>query len=255
MAALPSGQPPVDLIYNLLADIPTTDDSGDPLSLGKSRQALVVCFLTPPPSAFTKELEALWHSLNLRLDALQGVIQGSHHPSPPSAPVPTPLTTAPVSKPRAKKPSAQLPTPAPAKAIPASAPTPTPATRPTPPLFASVAKTPAWPSLVVSLRPPVAGHLATLSATRWTAKNNLVITAGPDTTVHHLTSASHLISDCLVTFLSTDQSPLPVQTSDNCKWARLLVNGIPTGASPTRGPYSPLNSMQPSWWTTPPTEA
>ncbi|KAH9026127.1 hypothetical protein EDB85DRAFT_1893543 [Lactarius pseudohatsudake] len=73
-------------------------------------------------------------------------------------------------------------------------------------------------------------------------KNNLVVTAGPDMTVHHLTSASHLISECLVTFLSADHSPLPVQglqARDNCKWARLLINGIPNGASPTCGPYSP----------------
>ncbi|KAH9017408.1 hypothetical protein EDB85DRAFT_2155196 [Lactarius pseudohatsudake] len=82
------------------------------------------------------------------------------------------------------------------------------------------------------------GLLATLSATQWTAKNNLVITTGPAMMVRHLTSTSHLISNYLVTFLSTSQSPLPVQTRDNCKWACLLVNGIPIGASPTCGPYS-----------------
>ncbi|KAH9012453.1 hypothetical protein EDB85DRAFT_1900376 [Lactarius pseudohatsudake] len=185
-------------------------------------------------------------------------------PLPPCLPFPPlPLFQSPVPR----KPHAQPPTPAPAKVLPAPAPTPTPASHPTPPppTFASMAKIPARPSLVVSLRPPVAGashppavrrsprrwsvtstpssasegHLATLSAARWTAKNNLVVTAGPDTMAHHLTSASHLISKSLATFLSADHSPLPVQTRDNCKWARLLVNGIPTGASPTRGPYSP----------------
>ncbi|KAH9007868.1 hypothetical protein EDB84DRAFT_1572496 [Lactarius hengduanensis] len=205
-------------------------------------------------------------------------VEMAHPPAPapvpppapaPDAPVPAPPTTPPVLKPRAKKPRAQPPTPVPAKASPAPVPTPAPASRPTPPLskpsFASMAKVPARPSLVVSLRPPVAGashppavrrspqeivghlnavlasedHQVTLSAARWTAKNNLVVTAGPDTTAHHLTSASHLISDCLATFLSADQSPLPVQTRENCKWARLLVNGIPTGVSLTRGPYSP----------------
>ncbi|KAH9162195.1 hypothetical protein EDB89DRAFT_1913383 [Lactarius sanguifluus] len=196
------------------------------------------------------------------------------------APVPAVPTPAPVSKPRAKKPHAQPPTPAPtvvkpapvqpAKVKPAPAPTPAPVTRPTPPpaskpSFASMAKTPARPSLVVSLRPPVAGatipqavrrspqeivghlntvlssegHQVTLSAARWTAKNNLVVTAGPDTTAHHLASSSHLISDCLATYLSADQSPLPVQARENCKWARLLINGIPTGVSLTRGPYTP----------------
>ncbi|KAH9168134.1 hypothetical protein EDB89DRAFT_2074262 [Lactarius sanguifluus] len=196
-----------------------------------------------------------------------------------AAPVPAVPAPAPVSQPRARKPRAQPPTPAPAKVAPApvtlakvkpaSAPTPAPVTRPTPPpaikpSFASMAKTPARPSLVVSLRPPVAGapppsavrrspqelvehlnavlssegHQVTLSAARWTAKNNLVVTAGPDTTAHHLASASHSISDCLAVYLSADQSPLPVQARENCKWARLLINGIPTGVSLTRGPYT-----------------
>ncbi|KAH9013638.1 hypothetical protein EDB83DRAFT_2529548 [Lactarius deliciosus] len=291
MPARPSGQSEVDVIYDLLADLPTVDDNGDPLSPGKFRQALVgalseICpalnnrsptavmhlafGITPraPPSAFIQEIEALRDSLNLRLDALQGAIEGIPHPPLPSAPVPAPPTTTPVSKPRAQKPHAQPPTPAPTRTKSASAPTPTPASHPKPPpppSFASVAKTPARPSLVVSLRPPVVGtshppavrrspqevvshlnailasegHLATLSAARWTVKNNLVVTAGPDTTAHHLTSASHLISDSLATFLSANQSPLPVLTRDNCKWARLLVNGIPTGVTTTRGPYSP----------------
>ncbi|KAH9004640.1 hypothetical protein EDB86DRAFT_3200382 [Lactarius hatsudake] len=188
----------------------------------------------------------------------------------PEPPAPAPAPT-PVSKPRAKKPRAQPPTPAPATVpsgpvrapAPPTRPTPPPATKP--PSFASVAKTPARPSLVVSLQSPVAGgpkplavrrgpqelvahlntvlasegHAVTLSAARWTAKNNLVVTAGPDTTAHHLTAASHLISDSLATFLSADNSPLPVQTRENCKWARLMINGIPTGASLTRGPYTP----------------
>ncbi|KAH8999608.1 hypothetical protein EDB86DRAFT_2828229 [Lactarius hatsudake] len=192
------------------------------------------------------------------------------------APVPAPAP-APVSKPRAKKPRAQPPTPAPATVSSGPAHTPAPPTHPTPsparptpspapkPSFASMAKSPARPSLVVSLQSAVAGgpkplavcrgpqelvahlnavlasegHSVTLSAARWTAKNNLVVTAGPDTTAHHLTSASHLISDSLVTFLSADNSPLPVQTRENCKWARLMINGIPTGASLTHGPYTP----------------
>ncbi|KAH8978112.1 hypothetical protein EDB86DRAFT_3155437 [Lactarius hatsudake] len=189
-------------------------------------------------------------------------------PEPPApAPVPPPP---PVSKPRAKKPRAQPPAPAPAMVPSGPVRTPAPPARPTPPpapkpSFASMAKTPARPSLVVSLQTPEAGgpkplavrrgpqelvahlnavlasegHAVTLSAAQWTAKNNLVVTAGPDTTAHHLAAASHLISDSLATFLSADNSPLPVQTRENCKWARLMINGIPTGASLTRGPYTP----------------
>ncbi|KAH9008881.1 hypothetical protein EDB84DRAFT_1446652 [Lactarius hengduanensis] len=84
------------------------------------------------------------------------------------------------------------------------------------------------------------GYLATLSAARWTVKNNLVVTCWTrhDGAPSHLRLPPHLR-------IPRDSSsppttlPLPVQTRDNCKWARLLVNGIPTGASPTRGPYSP----------------
>ncbi|KAH9169028.1 hypothetical protein EDB89DRAFT_2073447 [Lactarius sanguifluus] len=192
----------------------------------------------------------------------------------PAVPAPAPVSKPRAKKPRAQPP---MPAPAkvapapvtPAKVKPAPAPTPAPASRPMPPsppkpTFASMAKSPACPSLVVSLCPPVAGspppaavrrspqelvehlnavlssegHAVTLSAARWTAKNNLVVTAGPDTTAHHLASASHSISDCLAVYLSADQSPLPVQARENCKWARLLINGIPTGVSLTRGPYT-----------------
>src|SRR6266702_5962852 len=118
----------------------------------------------------------------------------------------------------AKKPSAQ-PTPKPC-AQPLTAPAPTPVSRPAPPSFASVAKAPARPLLVVALRPSLSGgyvplairrspqevvthlnaelvdspHPVTLSAARWTAKNNLVVTAGPDTSAYQLMQASHLIS-------------------------------------------------------------
>ncbi|KAH9030054.1 hypothetical protein EDB85DRAFT_1891786 [Lactarius pseudohatsudake] len=261
MTADPPGWSEVDLIYDLLVDLPTVNDDGYSLTISQFRQALVLALSEPlpalgntsplttlglypmrslhhsPPSAFTEELEALWDSLNLCLDALHGAIEGIRASPLPSAPVPAPPTQPPASKPCAQKPRAL-------------APIPTPASHPPPPTFASLAKTPAWPSLVVSLRLlEVVGHLntvlaseehlVTLSAAWWTAKNNLVVTAGPDTLAHHLTATSHLISDSLATFLSADQSPLPVQARENCKWARLLVNGIPTRASNTCVPYSP----------------
>ncbi len=167
-----------------------------------------------------------------------------------------------------KKPSAQ-PTSKP-RAQPPTTPTPTPASRSAPPSFASVVKTPAHPSLVVALRPSAPGadvplavrqnpqevvthlnteladspHPVALSAAWWTVKNNLVVTAGPDTSVHQLMQASHLISDVLSTFLSHDSSPLPVTSRENVKWSRLLINGIPTGASSSRRPYSPSECLQ-----------
>jgi len=87
-------------------------------------------------------------------------------------------------------------------------------------------------------------HPVSLSAARWTAKQNLVVTAGPDTSAHQLTQASHFISDVLLTFLSHDSSPLPVTTRENVKWSRLLINGIPTGVSSSRGPFSSSECLQ-----------
>ncbi|KAH9024995.1 hypothetical protein EDB83DRAFT_2527030 [Lactarius deliciosus] len=144
MPACPPGQSEVDVIYDLLADLPTVDDRGDPLSPGKFQQVLVGALselapalndrsplaimgltlgITPhsPPSAFTKELEALQESPDLHFAALERAIIGISHPPLPSAPVPAPPTITPASKPHA-----QPPTPAPAQTKSAPAPTPTP---------------------------------------------------------------------------------------------------------------------------------
>ncbi len=168
----------------------------------------------------------------------------------------------------ATKPSAQ-PTPKP-HAQPPTAPAPIPASCPAPPSFASVVKAPVRPSLVMALRTSVSGgdiplairrspqeivtnlnaelidahHPITLSAAWWTAKNNLVVTARPNTSVYQLMQNSHIISDTLSIFLSHDSSPLPVTTRENVKWSRLLINGIPTRVSSSRGPYSPSECQQ-----------
>ncbi|KAF8260297.1 hypothetical protein EI94DRAFT_1811889 [Lactarius quietus] len=82
-------------------------------------------------------------------------------------------------------------------------------------------------------------HQVTLSAARWTAKNNLVLTAGPDTTAHHLNTASHFIITSLSPFLSSSPTPVPISSCENVCWSRISINGIPTGASHTCVPYSP----------------
>ncbi|KAH9051442.1 hypothetical protein EDB87DRAFT_1582568 [Lactarius vividus] len=138
-------------------------------------------------------------------------------PPPPPAPAAAPATTpVPASTPHAKKqPHAKTPTPAAAPS--AKAPIPTPPAKPTPPphsSFASAVKLPARPSLVVTPLPCCrelvthlnsvlleGGHAVTLSAARWTAKANLVLTTGPDTTAHHLNTASHTISEALAVYL------------------------------------------------------
>ena len=216
----------------------------------------------PPtaPSLPQEELQLLHTSFDLAFALLAGQVRelaakvNSSGPPPKAATAKNP-SARPTSKPRAQPPTA---------------PAPTPASHPAPPSFASVAKTPVQPSLVVALRTSTSGgdvplaihrspqevvvhlnteladasHPVTLSAARWTVKNNLMVTAGPDTSAYQPTQASHLIFESLSTFLSHDSSPLPVTTRDNVKWSRLLINGIPTRASSTRGPYSPSECLQ-----------
>ncbi|KAF8267268.1 hypothetical protein EI94DRAFT_1801884 [Lactarius quietus] len=143
---------------------------------------------------------------------------------------------------------------------------PAPTNPPSCPSFASAAWAPARPSLVIKQtatftpdgdsiivvkRSPqeIISHLnaaltpsphqVTLSAVRWT-RASLVVTAGPDTTAHHLNAASRFISDTLAPFLSAHPSaPLPISSRENVRWSRLLINGIPTGVTDTCGAYNP----------------
>ncbi len=215
----------------------------------------------PPtaPSLPQEELRLLRTSFDSAFASLAGQVKELAAKVNGSGPPPKAAT--------AKKPSAQ-PTSKP-HAQPPAAPAPTPASCPAP-SFASVVKAPARPSLVVALCPSVPGadvplavrqtpqevvnhlnaeladspHPVALSAAQWTVKNNLVVTAGPDTSAHQLMQASHLISDALSTFLSHDSSPLPITSCENVKWSWLLINGIPTGASSSCGPYSPSECLQ-----------
>ncbi|KAH9039241.1 hypothetical protein EDB85DRAFT_2141181 [Lactarius pseudohatsudake] len=130
---------------------------------------------------------------------------------------------------------------------PVQAPKPTPST----PSYASAARKPVRPSLIVSkkLTPEAMQPLASarhgcpevsLSAARWTKNNNLVVVAGPDTTAHQLNSSSHFISNTLSTFLShTPSDPLPVSAKENVRWSCLLINNLPTRVTATCGAYSP----------------
>ncbi|KAH9018308.1 hypothetical protein EDB85DRAFT_2154571 [Lactarius pseudohatsudake] len=95
MAGSPPDRSKVDAIYDLLADLPTVDDAlvgmlNEPApSLGDASPLALMGLAPfsfpphPPPSAFTKELKALWDSLNLRLDALQSTIEGLKAPLSP----------------------------------------------------------------------------------------------------------------------------------------------------------------------------
>ncbi|KAI9428870.1 hypothetical protein BJY52DRAFT_1200759 [Lactarius psammicola] len=218
--------------------------------------------------SMVNQVAGLKQQINAQQTALLKIAQRIGETSTPAPPSPAP--------PRAQPP---VKTPAPAKASAKAKPAPpappvkpkssSPPSAPSPSSFAHAAKSPARPSLVVAIaadkahNAPTAVHKApqdivvhlnaalsasshpvTLSAARWTQKNNLVVVAGPDTTAHHLTSASRFISDTLASFLSASQSPLPLLARENCRWSRLLINGLPTGCSLTRGPYTAAECHQ-----------
>ena len=66
-----------------------------------------------------------------------------------------------------------------------------------------------------------------VSAGRWTPKGNLVVIAGPDTTLTQLTSTQPIITKALANWF-----PGPDLTSRaNLCWSKLLVNSIPTGVT------------------------
>ncbi|KAN0118981.1 hypothetical protein V8E52_004753 [Russula decolorans] len=137
-----------------------------------------------------------------------------------------------------------------------------------PPTFAAKAATPARPSLIVDIskspipkedRPSVTDlcHKSMfLSAAKWTGKGNLVFTASPHTTSHQLQALTPDIESLVIEYLSVF-TPNPTITSrPNVKWAKLLINGVPTGVKQDRGAYTPdechnaLNSHNPIYFVT-----
>jgi len=75
-------------------------------------------------------------------------------------------------------------------------------------------------------------------AARWTAKGNLVLTAGPSTPLHFLCQNTTNISKLVA---QTLQLPLlsPPIVRTNTKWSKILINGVPTGKSDSRAPHTP----------------
>ncbi|KAH9059470.1 hypothetical protein EDB83DRAFT_2520604 [Lactarius deliciosus] len=161
-------------------------------------------------------------------------------PKLPTAPPPTPPKATALAK-APPKPSAQAPSFASAVKVPTRPSlvlTPAPSTGPSPSL--AVHKT---PSEICACLNSVLSRLhlgSSLSAARWMKNNNLVIVAGPDTTAHHLQQAAASLTTSLSLFISTDPStPIPITAKENVCWSRILINNIPTGASPSRGAHSP----------------
>ncbi|KAF8258147.1 hypothetical protein EI94DRAFT_1815993 [Lactarius quietus] len=88
-----------------------------------------------------------------------------------------------------------------------------------------------------------------ISATRWTARENVILTGGPNTTAHHLQQATHTIRQ----HLSETYTLPPLTIRPNVKWSKLLINSVPTGVTPDNGARTPdechaaLTSDNPSY--------
>jgi hypothetical protein len=134
------------------------------------------------------------------------------------------------------------------------------------PTYAAKAASPQRPSVVVDTsaytwpnnrRPQPADICATInaaldhsnatqvrsSAARWTAKGNLVIWGGANTTAHQLTTALPHFSEALQTSFSAlaESAPQsPPTLRPNVKWSKLRLNSVPTGKTANREAYQPI---------------
>ena len=163
-------------------------------------------------------------------------------PAPPPAPIPHP-NPVPTNCGKQKKTKLLAPgqSPTPSSAVAAAGP-PTPnKPKPRPSLVISVPPTSGatlkvcvdgpTPPLVTCINEALASvpFLAStrVSAGRWAPKGNLVVIAGPDTTLTQLTSTQPIITKAIA-----DWFPGPDLTScANLCWSKLLVNSVPTGVT------------------------
>ena len=79
-----------------------------------------------------------------------------------------------------------------------------------------------------------------VSAVWWTAKGNLIVTGGHLTSVQQLQLASPIIAKAFTNAYSTTVTPFTSpHTRANVKWSKILINGLLTRVTDSRGTYSP----------------
>lgn len=78
-----------------------------------------------------------------------------------------------------------------------------------------------------------------VSAVRWTAKGNLIITGGHMIMAHQLQLIFPIIAKALTEAYSSPVTPLTAPlTHANVKWSKVLINGLPTEVTDSRGAYT-----------------
>lgn len=81
-------------------------------------------------------------------------------------------------------------------------------------------------------------HQVCISAISWTAKGNLVVFRGHDTLLQHLQLAAPVISQTFTNAYIAAVNPIPPPTKANVRWSKLLINGLPIGATDTQDVFT-----------------
>ena len=66
-----------------------------------------------------------------------------------------------------------------------------------------------------------------------------MVIRGPDIPLYHLQLAAPTISQVFTNAYTTAVNPIPPSIQANVRWFKLLINGLPIGASDTRDVYTP----------------
>ncbi|KAH9055111.1 hypothetical protein EDB83DRAFT_2521314 [Lactarius deliciosus] len=79
-----------------------------------------------------------------------------------------------------------------------------------------------------------------ISAARWTAKENLVLTGSPNTTVQSLQLDTPTIRlHFSERYPDSHATSHPIKVQPNVKWSKILINSVPTGVSSTSSAHMP----------------
>jgi hypothetical protein len=78
-----------------------------------------------------------------------------------------------------------------------------------------------------------------LATVRWTAKGNLVVTSGPNATLHTLQLAAPHIGAILTSAFKFPSSKHLPAAQPNIKWSKISINSVPTSVLNSCRAYTP----------------
>jgi hypothetical protein len=216
----PSHLPELDKLLNPILNHPIS------VELAIRNKAL---FLEPPsPPSKLKDIQTSLASITKALSDLQRKVNSTPPTSTPTAP--TVNSKAPSrSNPKTYSAAARSRAQPHSLVLSLSHLSPPPACRPTP---ESICTT------INSKLAKASHNLTKIAAIHWIAKGNLIIFSLPPTSPSALqTTASHIPGILTAAFKLPPTKAIPPART-NTKWSKITINGLPTGASTTRGVYT-----------------